>query len=54
MRAIQLKGHPFFVGTLFQPERMALKGEASPIVNALVEAVADYFARASSTALGSQ
>jgi CTP synthase (UTP-ammonia lyase) len=36
VRAIQLKGHPFFVGTLFQPERMALKGEASPIVNAFV------------------
>jgi CTP synthase (UTP-ammonia lyase) len=32
--------HPFFVGTLFQPERAALRGEAPPLVRALVAAVA--------------
>ena len=33
-RGFQLLGHPFFVGTLFQPERRALKGELHPIVRA--------------------
>jgi CTP synthase len=28
--------HPFFVGTLFQPERAALRGEAAPLVTAFV------------------
>jgi CTP synthase (UTP-ammonia lyase) len=37
-RAIELSDHPFFVGTLFQPERLALKGENSPVVNAFVKA----------------
>ena len=37
-RAIELPGHPFFVGTLFQPERKALKGENSPIISAFVAA----------------
>lgn len=32
--------HPFFVGTLFQPERAALRGEAPPLVAAYVRAVA--------------
>jgi len=27
--------HPFFVGTLFQPERAALRGELPPLVRAL-------------------
>ena len=31
--------HPFFVGTLFQPERAALRGETPPLVRAFVEAV---------------
>lgn len=30
--------HPFFVGTLFQPERAALRGELPPLVAAFVEA----------------
>src|SRR5580693_230878 len=37
-RAIVLNGHPFFVGTLFQPERLALKGESSPVIDAFVAA----------------
>ena len=54
VRAIQLKGHPFFVGTLFQPERLALKGVNSPIIDAFVQAAATYFTSASSNALGSR
>ncbi|KOY03397.1 CTP synthase C-terminal region-related (seleno)protein [Pseudomonas nunensis] len=40
LRAVELKGHPFFVATLFQPERAALKGFLPPLVRALVEACA--------------
>ncbi|KPN93787.1 CTP synthase C-terminal region-related (seleno)protein [Pseudomonas nunensis] len=40
LRAVELKGHPFFVATLFQPERAALKGLLPPLVRALVEACA--------------
>lgn len=32
--------HPFFVGTLFQPERAALRGELPPLVRAFVGAIA--------------
>ena len=32
VRAGELRGHPFFVGTLFQPERRALEGELPPVV----------------------
>ncbi len=32
--------HPFFLGTLFQPERAALRGETPPLARALVAAVA--------------
>lgn len=31
--------HPFFVGTLFQPERAALRGETPPLARAFVQAV---------------
>ncbi len=37
-RAFELDGHPFFVGTLFQPERRALQGEAPPPAVALLAA----------------
>ena len=36
VRAMELTNHPFFLGTLFQPERLALKGAPSPIVDAFV------------------
>jgi CTP synthase (UTP-ammonia lyase) len=39
VRGGELTAHPFFVGTLFQPERRALKGEAPPIVREFVRAV---------------
>ena len=32
VRAVELDDHPFFVATLFQPERAALKGESVPLV----------------------
>jgi CTP synthase (UTP-ammonia lyase) len=34
--------HPFFIGTLFQPERAALRGETPPLVRAFVRAVAEF------------
>lgn len=40
-RAIELKGHPFFTATLFQPERSSLKGVISPIVSAFIHAAAN-------------
>ena len=39
VRALELDGHPFFVATLFQPERAALEGRTPPLVHAFVEAV---------------
>ena len=39
-RAIELQAHPFFVATLFQPERAALKGQLPPLVAAFLEACA--------------
>ena len=39
-RAMELAGHPFFVGTLFQPERAALRNVTPPLVRAFVQAAA--------------
>jgi CTP synthase (UTP-ammonia lyase) len=39
VRGGELRGHPFFAGTLFQPERRALRGEPVPLAGALVSAV---------------
>jgi CTP synthase (UTP-ammonia lyase) len=36
VRAVELDGHPFFVATLFQPERGALTGEVPPPVAGLL------------------
>ncbi|MSU57190.1 MAG: hypothetical protein EXS35_03235 [Pedosphaera sp.] len=38
VRAFELRGHPFFVATLFQPERAALRGENHPLIRAFVVA----------------
>ena len=38
VRAMELRGHPFFCVTLYQPERAALAGHAHPLVNAFVAA----------------
>jgi len=40
VRAVELDSHPFFVATLFQPERKALEGNTPPLVLAFVEALA--------------
>jgi CTP synthase (UTP-ammonia lyase) len=40
IRAIELVDHPFFVATLFQPERSGLRGVAHPLITAFVAAVA--------------
>ena len=40
LRAVELRDHPFFVATLFQPERAALEGRVPPLVSAFVEACA--------------
>lgn len=46
VRAVELDGHPFFVATLFQPERAALRGEVPPAVAAFVRAAAAHARRA--------
>lgn len=38
VRAFELNTHPFFIGTLFQPERSALRGEQHPLIKAFIEA----------------
>lgn len=38
VRGLELDNHPFFVMTLFQPERAALKGKVPPIAASFVSA----------------
>ena len=40
VRGAELRDHPFFVATLFQPERGALRGVLPPLVTAFVRAAA--------------
>jgi CTP synthase (UTP-ammonia lyase) len=40
VRAVELDGHPFFVATLFQHERVALVGACPPLARAFVAAIA--------------
>ncbi|HWA26545.1 MAG TPA: hypothetical protein VG734_12870 [Lacunisphaera sp.] len=42
IRACELEGHPFFIGTLFQPERSVLAGRQHPLVQAFVAAAAAF------------
>jgi len=37
VRVVRLEGHPFFVASLFQPERLSLRGELHPLVQAFLE-----------------
>ncbi len=39
VRAVEFPAHPFFVGTLFQPERSALRDEGHPLIAAFVQAI---------------
>ena len=41
VRAVELATHPFFVATLFQPERSSLRGERHPLITAFVSAAAE-------------
>lgn len=45
VRAVELDGHPFFLATLFQPERAALEGHLPPIVEAFVRSAAAHAAQ---------
>ncbi len=38
VRAFELHGHPFFIGTLFQPERAALRDRRHPLIDAFLAA----------------
>jgi len=38
IRVIELTDHPFFIATLYQPERSALKGITHPLITAFLEA----------------
>jgi CTP synthase (UTP-ammonia lyase) len=38
VRIVELESHPFYVATLFQPERSAFKGNAHPLITAYVGA----------------
>jgi CTP synthase (UTP-ammonia lyase) len=40
VRAVELDNHPFFIATLFQPERAALRGRLPPLVRAFMTATA--------------
>jgi CTP synthase (UTP-ammonia lyase) len=39
-RVVELAGHPFFIATLFQPERSASSGRVHPLLRAYVRAAA--------------
>ena len=40
IRAMEFPAHPFFIGTLFQPERSALENRHHPLIQAFVRAAA--------------
>ncbi len=42
VRAIELTEHPFFIATLFQPERAALAGREHPLITAFVTATGSH------------
>jgi CTP synthase (UTP-ammonia lyase) len=43
IRAIELKTHRFFICTLFQIERSALKGERHPLIEAFIRAASSHY-----------
>jgi len=46
VRAVELVGHPFFVATLFQPERSGLQGIEHPLITAFLRSAAESAAGA--------
>ena len=45
VRAVELDGHPFFVATLYQPERSGLEGRRHPLITAFVGAACRHHGR---------
>jgi CTP synthase (UTP-ammonia lyase) len=41
VRVLELRNHPFFLATLFQPERSALRGETHPLIRGFVRAASE-------------
>ena len=41
-RVVELESHPFFVATLFQPERSALSGVTHPLILAYLKAARSF------------
>lgn len=39
VRVVELEGHPFFIATLYQPERSAFKGVVHPLLRAFLQAI---------------
>ena len=39
-RTIEIKSHPFFIGTAYQPERSALSNQSHPLIEAFIAAAA--------------
>ena len=39
VRAVELDGHPFFIATLYQPERSGLEARRHPLIAAFVDTV---------------
>ena len=46
MRGLEIREHPFFVATLFQPQLGSLEGAPHPLITAFVQAAASYQAAA--------
>jgi CTP synthase (UTP-ammonia lyase) len=44
LRAVELRGHPFFVATLYQPELSAYDGRVHPLIRAFLHAAAAHAA----------
>jgi CTP synthase (UTP-ammonia lyase) len=44
-RVVELAEHPFFIATLFQPERSALRGVVHPLIAAYLQAAAQFASR---------
>jgi CTP synthase (UTP-ammonia lyase) len=50
VRAMELRDHPFFVGTLFQSERRVLRGDTPPLARAFLRAASSRVASRTASA----
>jgi CTP synthase len=53
LRAIEIRAHPFFVATLFQPQLGSEAGHPHPVITAFLQAAAAYQSAACGVLLGS-